>query len=71
MERMRKEYQFKNFAQSMDFVNKVAGIAEARDHHPDILIQYNRVTLTFYTHTENAVTDKDVGLATEIDKLLS
>ena len=54
----------------MAFVNQVARLAEARDHHPDILIKYNKVTMTFYTHTENAVTDKDVRLAAEIEDLL-
>jgi 4a-hydroxytetrahydrobiopterin dehydratase len=70
METLRKEYKFKNFKQSMDFVNKVADVAERRDHHPDILIKYNVVTLTFYTHTANAVTEKDVRLAAEIDDLI-
>ena len=70
MDRMSKEYNFKNFVEAMAFVNQVARLAEARDHHPDILIKYNKVTMTFYTHTENAVTDKDVRLAAEIEDLL-
>lgn len=67
---MTKEYKFKNFEEAMNFTNQVARIAEARDHHPDILIKYNLVTLTFYTHTENAVTEKDVRLAAEIEELV-
>lgn len=54
----------------MDFVNGVARIAEDRDHHPDILVKYNQVTLTYYTHTENAVTEKDLRLAAEVDEYL-
>lgn len=70
MDRLTKEYKFKDFAQAMTFVNDVAKLAEARDHHPDILVKYNLVTLTFYTHTANAVTEKDVRLAAEIDELI-
>jgi 4a-hydroxytetrahydrobiopterin dehydratase len=70
METLQKEYKFKDFKGSMGFVNKVAEVAESRDHHPDILIKYNVVTLTFYTHTANAVTEKDVRLAAEIDDLI-
>lgn len=71
MERLTKEYKFKNFVQAMSFVNDVAKLAEAKDHHPDILVKYNLVTLVFYTHTENAVTEKDVRLAAEIDDLMN
>ncbi len=70
MEKLSKEYTFQNFVEAMDFVNEVARIAEARDHHPDILVKYNHVTLTYSTHTENAVTEKDVRLAAEVDDLL-
>ena len=70
METIEKQYKFKDFKQAMDFVNKVAGIAESRDHHPDILIKYNTVALSFYTHTANGVTDKDTRLAAEIEKLV-
>jgi 4a-hydroxytetrahydrobiopterin dehydratase len=70
MKALTKEYKFKDFEQAIVFINDVARIAEARDHHPDIFIKYNLVTLTFYTHTESAVTEKDVRLAAEIDKLV-
>lgn len=70
METLQKEYKFKNFKQALEFVNKVGRVAEARDHHPDILIKYNQVTLTYYTHTVNAVTEKDIRLAAEIDELV-
>lgn len=69
METLNKEYKFKNFTQALEFVNNVARVAEARDHHPDILIKYNVVILSFYTHTANAVTEKDIRLAAEIDEL--
>ena len=68
-ERLVKQYTFKNFVEAMDFVNKVAQIADSHDHHPDILVKYNMVTLTLYTHTVNSVTEKDIRLAAEIDDL--
>lgn len=64
-----KEFKFDNFTQSMEFVNRVAAAAEDADHHPDIDIRYNKVTLTLSTHSEGGITDKDVALATEIATL--
>lgn len=59
-----------SFADAVAFVVKVAFVAEAADHHPDILINYRRVTLTLWTHTEGGITDKDFALAREINKLI-
>ena len=50
-------------------MNKVAILAEKADHHPDILIQYKNVTLTLSTHSAGGLTEKDFGLAKEIDGL--
>jgi 4a-hydroxytetrahydrobiopterin dehydratase len=66
---IEKEFQFADFAGSMAFVNKVAGAAEAMDHHPDISIKYNRVGLTLSTHSEGGLTEKDFALAGQIDAL--
>ena len=71
MDILKREYKFRGFTEAIEFVNKVAKIAEERDHHPDILVKYNVVTLSYYTHTANAVTEKDTRLAAEIDQLLS
>jgi 4a-hydroxytetrahydrobiopterin dehydratase len=60
---LAREFRFKDFAAAMDFVNRVAEVAEGANHHPDIAIHYNRVTLRFWTHSENAITDRDVQLA--------
>lgn len=59
-----------SFPEAVAFVVKLAFVAEAADHHPDILINYRRVTLTLWTHTENGITDKDFALAKAINKLL-
>ena len=59
-----------SFPEAVAFVVKVAFVAEAADHHPDILINYRRVTLTLWTHTEGGITEKDFALAKDINKLL-
>jgi 4a-hydroxytetrahydrobiopterin dehydratase len=62
-------YEFADFNQSMGFVTRVALSAEKADHHPDIDIRWNRVTLTFSTHSEGGVTPKDLNLADLCDGL--
>ena len=60
-------YTFRNFAESMAFVNRVADAAEAANHHPDIDIRYSKVTLTLSTHDAGGITQNDVDLARAID----
>ncbi len=62
-----KEFTFRSFLPAIQFVNRVAEQAEAVNHHPDILIRYNRVTLTLSTHDAGGLTPKDFALAREID----
>lgn len=62
-----REYQFPTFPAAVRFVDFVAEVAEAADHHPDIDIRYNRVRLTLSTHSAGGVTDKDFALARAID----
>ncbi len=64
---IQRTYTFKDFIASMKFVNKVAEHAERVQHHPDILIQYNRVTLTLSTHDANGLTTNDFDLAAAAD----
>ncbi|MEM1329072.1 MAG: 4a-hydroxytetrahydrobiopterin dehydratase [Planctomycetota bacterium] len=64
---IQRNYQFDDFVASMAFVNKVADAAEARQHHPDILIRYNKVMLTLSTHDAGGITQKDFDLAAEAD----
>jgi 4a-hydroxytetrahydrobiopterin dehydratase len=68
---IEKRYQFKNFMRAMFFVNAVAYLAESINHHPDILIHYNEVTLRNWTHVANAVTERDFALARKIDALMN
>ncbi len=64
-----KEFDLKNFVKAMGFVSSIALLAEKANHHPDIDIRWNRVTLTLSTHSEGGLTEKDFNLATEIDRL--
>ncbi|MHB8375567.1 MAG: 4a-hydroxytetrahydrobiopterin dehydratase [Dehalococcoidia bacterium] len=66
-EEIRKEFKFSDFKQAMAFVNRVADAANAADHHPDITISYDRVTMTLSTHSEGGVTAKDFEMAAKID----
>jgi 4a-hydroxytetrahydrobiopterin dehydratase len=58
-----------SFAGAMLFAGAVAFLAEAANHHPDILIQWDTVTLTLSTHSAGGLTDKDMALAAQISEL--
>src|SRR6266851_7743210 len=62
-----KTFKFKQFLHGIEFVQKVAEIAEGADHHPDIAINYTRVTFSCSTHDAGGVTDKDFKLANNIE----
>jgi 4a-hydroxytetrahydrobiopterin dehydratase len=66
---IRKQYTFKDFLEAIAFVNRLAPEAEKADHHPDIMINYKRVTLTYSTHDEGGLTDKDFAGAAVADRL--
>jgi 4a-hydroxytetrahydrobiopterin dehydratase len=57
------------FMGSIGFVNRLAEAAEAADHHPDLAISWNRVTVTLSTHSKGGITENDFALATEADRL--
>jgi 4a-hydroxytetrahydrobiopterin dehydratase len=66
---LRKQYTFADFPAAVEFVNRLVPEAEAADHHPDILINYKRVTLTYSTHSEGGLTVKDFAGAATADRL--
>lgn len=66
---IRKTYTFDSFLDSIEFVNRVAGRAEAANHHPDIDIRYDRVSCALSTHSEGGLTARDFDLAAEIDEV--
>ncbi len=68
-EKLSCNYTFPDFLAAIRFVNAVAKVAEEMNHHPDIHIHYNKVTIESWTHTANAITDKDHRLVEAIDAL--
>ena len=66
-ETITRTFAFADFNEAMGFVNRVALAAEVADHHPDIDIRWNRVTLALTTHEAGALTDRDIALAGQID----
>jgi len=65
--KISKEFKFKNFLEAMDFVDRVADIAEEEGHHPDIHIHYNKITLELSTHAIGGLSENDFILAKKID----
>jgi len=64
-----RTFLFKDFRQSLTFVNQVGELAEKAGHHPDIDIRYNKVRLALVTHDAGGITAKDFDLAAAADKL--
>lgn len=62
-----KLYKFSDFIGAINFVNNVAELAESEGHHPDITINYNKVTLTLTTHAISGLSENDFILATKIE----
>ncbi len=67
--KIHKRFEFKNFAKSLAFVNKVGRIAEGLDHHPDITFGWGYAEFVITTHSEGGLTEKDFELAKLIDEL--
>lgn len=66
---LEREFEFADFAAALAFVNRVAEVAEAANHHPDVEMHWNRVKLRWWTHVADAITDRDHELAQRTDEL--
>ena len=66
---LKKHLKFANFAESLTYVNRVAELAEAADHHPDITFGWGHATLALTTHDRGGITDVDIALARQIDRI--
>lgn len=66
---IQRTWQFRGFVDSIAFVTRVAFAAEKADHHPDILVRWNKVTLTLNTHDAGGITETDFALASVFDSL--
>lgn len=69
--KIRYRFQFKDFKEAMEFVNNVASIAEQEQHHPDIKIVYNKVTIELWTHAIGGLSENDFILAAKIEEALN
>jgi 4a-hydroxytetrahydrobiopterin dehydratase len=67
---LERELRFKDFAEALAFVNRVGELAEREGHHPDIAIHWNQVTLRWWTHVADAVTERDYELAEKANQLV-
>ena len=65
---IRRQYQFRDFRAAMWFLNAVAAVADAMDHHPEWCNVYSRVTVTLSTHDAGGVTEKDIALAEAMER---
>jgi len=66
---IKKQFTFAGFPEAVAFVVRLGFAAEAVDHHPDLLVNYKRVTVAYSTHSEGGLTDKDFGGAQEAARL--
>ncbi len=67
--KISRTFTFDDFKQAMEFVNKIAEIAEKEGHHPDIGIHYNKVDIELYTHAVNGLSENDFIMAARINKI--
>ena len=66
---LQREYRFADFVAAIAFVNRLADAAERANHHPDIAISWNAVTVRWRTHSKRAITERDVEMASRTDEL--
>jgi 4a-hydroxytetrahydrobiopterin dehydratase len=71
VKRLRRAFKFKNFAQALAFTNKVGGLAEREDHHPTLLTEWGKVTVTWWTHKIKGLHRNDFIMAVHSDDLYS
>ena len=67
--RIEKSFKFEGFMPGVDFVNKVARVAEDQGHHPDIFLKWGEVRITLWTHAVKGLSENDFILAAKIDQL--
>ncbi len=65
---LERLYTFKNFAEALDFVNKVGGVAEQEGHHPDLYLAWGKCKVELWTHKINGLTESDFYMAAKADR---
>ena len=71
IERLERVFRFANFAEALDFTNRVGAVAEEEGHHPAILTEWGRVTVTLWTHKIRGLHRNDFIMASKIDHLIA
>ena len=66
-----RTFKFSGFLESIDFINRIAKKAQKANHHPDIVVRFNKVTLRLTTHDEGGITEKDFSLARQGDAVFT
>lgn len=68
---LQKTVRFENFADALQFVNRVGALAEEQNHHPDLLLAWGKVTITVWTHKIDGLTESDFIFAAKCDALIA
>jgi 4a-hydroxytetrahydrobiopterin dehydratase len=66
---IKRTFKFDDFRGSIDFINRITPVADGMDHHPDLSVSWNTVTVSLTTHSQMGVTENDFALAAQIDEL--
>jgi len=67
--RISKRFQFKDFREAVNFLTELTPVADEQNHHPDVEIHWNELTLTLWTHASGGLTERDFRLAGTIDQM--
>lgn len=66
---LNKKFSFKSYKETIDFVNKVAKIAEKQNHHPELIVKYNSVEINIFDHEKNKISDKCIKFVNSVNSL--
>ena len=69
MNRLNREFSFDDFAGALSFTNKIGQLAEEADHHPRLVTEWGRVTVTWWSHSEGGMVAADIEMAKKVDAL--
>jgi len=69
MYKLQKEFNFEDFDQALKFTNKVGILAEKHNHHPRIILEWGKVNITWWSHSEGGIVDSDFLMADKLDRL--
>jgi 4a-hydroxytetrahydrobiopterin dehydratase len=69
--RLTRTVKFKGFMPGVELINRIAAVAEAEAHHPDLLLSYGALTIQLWTHAAGGLTDNDLILAARLDRVIS